>query len=159
MACTSNTANEIDHTSPTVRPRLNSIDLLRGLVIVLMALDHTRDFFGTSGQNPRDIAQPALFLTRWITHFCAPTFILLAGVSTYLYSTHGRNTREISWFLLTRGLWLIFIEFTVVGFGWNLGFVEGLNNKIRVIQRRAYGLRDEEYLKLKILTSCLPELK
>jgi uncharacterized membrane protein len=91
-----------------------------------MALDHTRDFFGTSGQNPRDIAQPALFLTRWITHFCAPTFILLAGVSAYLYGTHGRNTREISWFLLTRGLWLIFIEFTVVGFGWNLGFGSGL---------------------------------
>lgn len=127
MACTSNTANQIDDcTSPKARPRLNSIDLLRGLAIVLMALDHARDFFGASGQNPRDIAQPALFLTRWITHFCAPTFILLAGVSAYLYGTHGRNTCEISWFLLTRGLWLIFIEFTVVGFGWTLSFGSGV---------------------------------
>lgn len=122
MPCTSNTAHQTDHTSPIARPRLTSIDLLRGLVIVLMALDHARDFFGASGQNPRDIAEPALFLTRWITHFCAPTFILLAGLSTYLYGARGRSTGEVSWFLLTRGLWLIFIEFTVVGFGWNLTF-------------------------------------
>ncbi len=111
---------------PEPRVRLSSIDLLRGLVIVLMALDHTRDFFSASAQNPRDIAEPALFLTRWITHFCAPTFILLAGVSAYLYRTHGRTTATLSWFLLTRGLWLILIEFTLVGFGWTLSFTSGV---------------------------------
>ncbi len=101
--------------------RLNAIDLLRGLVMVLMALDHTRDFFGESGMNPRDVAESALFLTRWITHFCAPIFILLAGVSAYLYGARGRSTAEISRFLFTRGFWLILLEFTVVRLGWMFG--------------------------------------
>src|SRR5262245_45435960 len=100
------------------RPRLNSIDLLRGLVLMVMALDHTRDFLGGSAVNPRDVAEPALFLTRWITHFCAPVFVLLAGMSAYLYGARGRSTAELSRFLLTRGFWLIAIEFTVVRLGW-----------------------------------------
>jgi uncharacterized membrane protein len=100
------------------RPRLDSIDLLRGLVMVLMALDHTRDFFGSSGMNPRDVADPALFLTRWITHFCAPIFILLSGVSAYLYGQRGRSTAELSKFLFTRGFWLMALEFTIVRLGW-----------------------------------------
>lgn len=98
--------------------RIASIDLLRGLVMVLMALDHTRVFFGGGEFNPRDITEPAVFLTRWITHLCAPTFILLAGIGAYLFRAQGRSTAEVSRFLLTRGLWLILIEFTLVRIGW-----------------------------------------
>jgi uncharacterized membrane protein len=91
--------------------------------MVVMALDHTRDFFGAGGFDPRDVTEPALFLTRWITHYCAPTFIFLSGLSAFLYG-RGRSLAETSRFLFTRGLWLIFIEFTIVRLAWSfeLGF-------------------------------------
>ena len=103
------------------RPRIASVDILRGLIMAIMALDHTRDFFTSTGFNPRDVTQPALFLTRWVTHICAPTFILLAGLSAFLYG-RGKDTEKLSRFLLTRGLWLILVDFTLIKFGWRFEF-------------------------------------
>ena len=104
--------------APT-RPRLDSVDLLRGLVMVIMALDHTRDFFSEVRFSPTDLAQtyPALFFTRWITHFCAPAFSLLAGTGIYLASRRS-TPAQLTSFLWKRGLWLIVLEWTVVSFGW-----------------------------------------
>jgi len=102
----------IDTTS--YRPRVESIDVLRGIVMILMALDHVRDYFGVPA-NPTDpaTASVALFFTRWVTHLCAPTFFLLTGTGAWLRGRRG-PTRELSWFLLTRGVWLIVLELTVV---------------------------------------------
>ena len=108
-------------TSPSTveSRRVDSVDLLRGLVMILMALDHTRDFVGNVAATPTNLAATtgALFMTRWITHFCAPTFSLLTGVGAYLM-LRRRTTRELSWFLLTRGVWLIVLEVTVARFFW-----------------------------------------
>jgi uncharacterized membrane protein len=104
------------------RSRIDSIDLLRGFVMVVMALDHVRDFFGVGGGNVRDVGDAGLFLTRWVTHFCAPTFILLAGVAAYLYQARGHSIRETSCFLLTRGLFLIVLELTLVRLAWRFNY-------------------------------------
>ncbi|MFC4311489.1 DUF1624 domain-containing protein [Steroidobacter flavus] len=105
--------------------RLDAIDLLRGLVIVLMVLDHVRDYVHaqTFVISPTDLTQtnPLLFMTRWVTHLCAPTFVFLAGVSIFMQRANGKEPGALSRFLLTRGLWLILLEFTLVGFGFNWG--------------------------------------
>lgn len=102
------------------QPRLDAPDLLRGLVMVLMALDHVREFFTVVRFDPLDLTHTTapLFLTRWVTHFCAPTFVLLAGAGAYLYGRRGHSRAETARFLLTRGLWLVVLELTVVRFGW-----------------------------------------
>lgn len=103
------------------RPRLDSLDLLRGLIMVIMALDHVRDYFSGDTLSPENLSKttPALFFTRWITHFCAPVFVCLAGTSAYLYGARGRTKWELSHFLWTRGLWLIVLEWTLVNWAWN----------------------------------------
>ncbi len=118
----------------TTKKRIDSIDWLRGFVMVIMALDHVRDYFSASGQDPMtdpDVA-PELFATRWITHLCAPVFILLAGVSAGLMAKRKTPT-ELSHFLLTRGLWLVFLEATVVTLGWKFNFTNSPGIVLQVI--------------------------
>jgi len=106
---------------PQTTRRIDSIDLLRGIVMVIMMLDHTRDFIHNAALqfDATDLSRTniALFLTRWITHFCAPVFVFLAGTSACLQLARGKSKTALSRFLVTRGLWLIFLELTVVKLG------------------------------------------
>jgi len=99
--------------------RIAALDLIRGGVMVIMAIDHTRDFFTNLNFEPEDLTQTwgALFFTRWITHFCAPLFFFLAGTGAFFYGSR-RTPSALSRFLLTRGIWLTVAEFTIIGFGW-----------------------------------------
>jgi uncharacterized membrane protein len=104
-------------------PRLVSVDVLRGLVMVIMALDHTRDFMTYTRFSPEDVthASAALFFTRFITHYCAPVFSFLAGTGAFLSTRRGKSLSQLSRFFVTRGLWLVLLELTIVDFAW--GFV------------------------------------
>lgn len=104
--------------------RVSSVDIVRGAVMVLMALDHVRDYVTNQRVRPEDLsrASVALFATRWVTHFCAPAFSLLAGVGVGLYMSRGRSAAETSRFLVSRGLWLLFLELVVTPIGWQFGF-------------------------------------
>lgn len=107
--------------------RIESIDLLRGFVMVVMLLDHARDFFHfgniTANLNPLNPVESSVpvYLTRWITHLCAPTFVALAGTSIFLQLEKSKSKPEfsLSTFLLTRGIWFIFLELTIIHFGWS----------------------------------------
>jgi len=106
---------------PAVTSRLTSVDLIRGAVMVLMAIDHVRVFSGLPAGGPT----AGIFFTRWVTHFCAPAFIFLAGTSAFLY---GRKYTDLSRFLLIRGAWLVLLELTVIRVAWtfNLDFANYL---------------------------------
>ncbi|MGH8548787.1 MAG: DUF1624 domain-containing protein [Methylococcales bacterium] len=110
-----------DKTPGTSGHRVASVDLLRGIVIILMALDHVRDFWSMTPFSTTDLDQstPVYFFTRWVTHFCAPVFMFLCGTSAWLYRrNHLGSTQRLSRFLLTRGLWLILVEITVISYVW-----------------------------------------
>src|SRR6266481_6195729 len=91
--------------------RISSLDFVRGVVMVLMAIDHVRVYSGVPAGGPT----PGIFFTRWVTHFCAPAFIFLAGTSIFFY---GRKHGDVSRYLLIRGAWLIFLEFTFLRVAW-----------------------------------------
>ncbi len=111
-------------TPPTaVKLRLDFIDALRGLILCLMVLDHTREFThaGSFVYDPLDLSQTSwiVYFTRWVTHLCAPTFVFLSGVSIFLQQEKGKTGWALSRFLLTRGLWIVVLELTLLDFGWN----------------------------------------
>src|ERR1700694_5431364 len=103
----------------TPTPRIQSVDALRGAIMMLMAIDHIRDYVARSAQQflPTDPTRttPATFLTRWITHFCAPVFMLTAGLGAYLWMTRGHHSKgKLSRPLISRGIWLIVLEVTIL---------------------------------------------
>ena len=109
-------------SSTKVNYRIASLDFLRGVVIVIMALDHVRDYFHYDAffYDPTDLSQtnPILFFTRFITHFCAPVFVFLAGTSAFLVGQR-KGKKALSIWLLKRGVWLVIVELTIIKFAWN----------------------------------------
>lgn len=101
-----------------LRQRIVSLDIVRGAVMVLMAIDHVRVYAGVPAGGPT----PGVFFTRWVTHFCAPAFIFLAGTAAYLYGQKQGSRAQLAKFLLTRGLWLVLLELTLLRFGWTFNF-------------------------------------
>ena len=138
MAAAVSPAIEVSGSPASVRlvaGRVISVDILRGVVMVIMALDHVRDFFTNIRFSPEDVTQTSLplFFTRWITHFCAPTFVFLAGVGAGLSAARGKPRPALARFLLTRGAWLIIAELTVVRFGWSFNLQYATQVWVQVI--------------------------
>src|SRR3979411_1226711 len=107
-----------ESNSPSSRidsARIDSIDIVRGVVMVLMAIDHVRVYSGVPAGGPT----PGIFFTRWVTHFCAPAFFFLSGTSVFFY---GRKHTDLARFLLTRGAWLVFLELTFLRVAWTFNF-------------------------------------
>jgi len=128
MATTAASSTYGDTLTPARVPsgagRVASIDVVRGAVMVFMALDHVRDFTSRVHFQPENLerASAALFFTRWITHFCAPTFFLLAGVGIGIAMQRGRSAAAMGRYLVTRGLWLLVLELLITPIGWRLSF-------------------------------------
>ena len=114
------------------RKRLETIDMLRGLVIIIMALDHTRSILFPINFAPENFMAGggALFMTRWITHICAPVFVFLSGTSIYLMLQAGKSKADVSSFLIKRGLWLILLEITVVSLAWGYAVPWGISLQV-----------------------------
>ena len=147
----------ITEAAPIKRLRLESIDIVRGVIMILMALDHTRDFLGKTGFNPTDPANTTvpLFFTRWITHICAPVFFLLTGTGAYL-SLRRKSKHELSQFLFTRGLWLIFLElvlFRCFGFQFNFDYHMTLLNVLWALAWSMIVLSALVYLPASLVTT------
>lgn len=113
-----------------MKTRVTSVDALRGLVMIIMALDHTREYFhsGAMSFQPDDLTRTttALFFTRWITHICAPVFMFTAGLGAFFWMRPGRTTSQLAHFLWKRGLWLVVLELTVLRFIMTFTLVEGV---------------------------------
>ena len=111
-------------TSQSSGSRIVSVDFMRGLALVVMAIDHARDFLTNVPFQPENMTHtyPALFLARWMTHFCAPLFFFLAGTGAYLLRRRTISLSAASRFLWTRGLWLVLLEFTVIDYAWTFVF-------------------------------------
>jgi uncharacterized membrane protein len=104
------------------RPRIKSLDIVRGGVMALMALDHVRVFMAAEPLDDLSRISAPLFLARWVTHFCAPAFLFLAGTGAFFHRRREADTRGLARFLLIRGVWLVLLELTVVRLGWTFNF-------------------------------------
>lgn len=117
-------------TAEGAKYRLTSIDALRGMVMIIMALDHTREFVHASAMvfQPEDLTRTnaILFFTRWVTHICAPVFVFTAGLGAYFWKSHGRSSAQLSKFLWSRGLWLIILDLTVIRFALTFSMMNGV---------------------------------